>query len=701
MNNTTKANALKNIIRREQSKALFAQLRQVFSERHQGGLSSILIPIGETEEWETIYDQNRIEDKLIERNHKHFGQAQGTPFTVEPLSTILDWSGNTETGEQLLEGTFDISTVDTDEATKIILKNLCADEPEIQHNISVEELTSGFKYWKERTSTSPSGRHLGHYRALLAFPEEKEEGAPPNITDRFYDALHRITNTCIDTNTILPRWQIVVNVLIEKIPGTPRIDKLRVIHLFEADLNLVFGILFNRRMLRQCEKQKLLSPEQWGARSGKCANDPLLIKRLTYETINLTCTDAATFDNDAKSCYDRIVINIAMLICRQCGMNAESTSFLAKFLSDAEYRLKTKLGVSDKGYKNSKECPLFGPGQGNRASPPIWCVISDFIMQLMRKKTNGIDFTDPQVKLQVQRIMDGFVDDTTIWINRFEAQMKNEGGVPITEITELLQNAAQWWERLLFATGGKLELPKCFFYQLQWKFCDEGKPKLMTNAELQTKIEITDSDTATILTINQLEPDEAHKSLGAMIAPTGNMEQEGIRLLTKGRMYAKQLRSYKILPSSTQTSVRAIYLPRMGYTLPICSFTRQELNKIQSAPVNAILQSLGYNCHMPRAVVYGPIRLGGISIPGLYVIQGMEQTIKIIQHVRHRSSLGHMILITLEWSQLVAGVSYNLLQRTSTKIPHMTGSWLQSLRSFLAKSDLTLEIPSLQTIRTR
>ena len=159
-----------------------------------------------------------------------------------------------------------------------------------------------------------------------------------------------------------------------------------------------------------------------GGRKGKRANEPLLMKRLTYETIILTCTDAATFDNDAKSCYDRILINIATLICRNYGLSADSTDFLANFLSDAEYRLKTKLGVSDKGYHNSLEHPLFGPGQGNRASPPIWCVISNYIMKLMNIKTSGITFSDPDTKLMVQHIMDGFVDDTMISINLFEKQ---------------------------------------------------------------------------------------------------------------------------------------------------------------------------------------------------------------------------------------------------------------------------------------
>ena len=79
-------------------------------------------------------------------------------------------------------------------------------------------------------------------------------------------------------------------------------------------------------MMKQCEQREFLSPESWGSRKGRSANDPLLMKKLTYDIIQLTCTDAATFDEDAKSCYDRIVINIAMLICRQCGMDEASTS---------------------------------------------------------------------------------------------------------------------------------------------------------------------------------------------------------------------------------------------------------------------------------------------------------------------------------------------------------------------------------------
>ena len=38
---------------------------------------------------------------------------------------------------------------------------------EISTESAVEQFISGIKIWKETTSTSPSGRHLGHYKAII------------------------------------------------------------------------------------------------------------------------------------------------------------------------------------------------------------------------------------------------------------------------------------------------------------------------------------------------------------------------------------------------------------------------------------------------------------------------------------------------------------------------------------------------------
>ena len=42
--------------------------------------------------------------------------------------------------------------------------------------------------------------------------------------------------------------------MIHKLDGSYNINKLRVIHLFEADYNGLIGILFNRHVLYQAEK---------------------------------------------------------------------------------------------------------------------------------------------------------------------------------------------------------------------------------------------------------------------------------------------------------------------------------------------------------------------------------------------------------------------------------------------------------------
>jgi hypothetical protein len=43
----------------------------------------------------------------------------------------------------------------------------------IDSNISDDDLIDGFKKWKESTSTSPSGQHLGHYKAIVTDPDLK------------------------------------------------------------------------------------------------------------------------------------------------------------------------------------------------------------------------------------------------------------------------------------------------------------------------------------------------------------------------------------------------------------------------------------------------------------------------------------------------------------------------------------------------
>jgi hypothetical protein len=115
-----------------------------------------------------------------------------------------------------------------------------------------------------------------------------------------------ITNLAVSLGTPLQRWEKVHVVKLEKIPGRPIPRRHRNINLYQADLNLLIGIIYGRQMIEAGENQGIFGDEQWGSRRGRSAIDVFLLKHFTYMLMRLTKTNGGTFDNDAKACYNRM-----------------------------------------------------------------------------------------------------------------------------------------------------------------------------------------------------------------------------------------------------------------------------------------------------------------------------------------------------------------------------------------------------------
>jgi len=107
-----------------------------------------------------------MNEALLDYSHNHFATAQGTPFTVEPLSHLLNYNGITKFGRLVSQGRANIAELLLDEATQALLNHLKSKQPnqESSHPLMYEELQNGIKKWPEKTTTSPSGRHLGIYK---------------------------------------------------------------------------------------------------------------------------------------------------------------------------------------------------------------------------------------------------------------------------------------------------------------------------------------------------------------------------------------------------------------------------------------------------------------------------------------------------------------------------------------------------------
>jgi hypothetical protein len=106
------------------------------------------------------------------------------------------------------------------------------------------------KSWKETISTSPSGMHLGHHKTLIKpfLPDNPPPETPPELLElesqhqAIVQAQVDLLNLAIKNQYTYERWHNVVNFLLAKEPGIPRCHKLRVIHLYEADLNALIGM---------------------------------------------------------------------------------------------------------------------------------------------------------------------------------------------------------------------------------------------------------------------------------------------------------------------------------------------------------------------------------------------------------------------------------------------------------------------------
>ena len=61
----------------------------------------------------------------------------------------------------------------------------------ISYEVTEVDFISGFKGWKECTSTSPLGRHLGHYKAMINSPDWKKK---PELCNHMMDFVELMVN---------------------------------------------------------------------------------------------------------------------------------------------------------------------------------------------------------------------------------------------------------------------------------------------------------------------------------------------------------------------------------------------------------------------------------------------------------------------------------------------------------------------------
>ncbi len=193
-----------------------------------------------------------MEDHLIAYCQEHFKEAHGSPYTVPPLSTLLHPDSLTPFGQQVLTGSIDFPSLEVSHHAKLLLQHQKAWKQQHLlrfHTLTFDDMISGFWKWPERTSTSPSGRHLGIYKSLskdanrlqrCKQPPMKQPTATTPAQQPVYDGknmlklIHQLLCMAVQHCHTFDWWRTIWNLFLEKEIGVPKITKLRVLHIVDS-----------------------------------------------------------------------------------------------------------------------------------------------------------------------------------------------------------------------------------------------------------------------------------------------------------------------------------------------------------------------------------------------------------------------------------------------------------------------------------
>jgi len=265
-----------------------------------------------------------MEAKLLEHSQWHFSQANGTLYMQTPLHNLLQYNGLTEFGNQVFHGNIP-QNLEIDPTTRLLLEHqqsLLEPNEETHLPLTFKDLMAGFKKWPERTTTSPSGWHLGIYKSMLKDLPTKEDAKqnPPKLHGlQVMHSIFAMLQIAVKHTHTFQHWCIIWNMYLEKDIRVPKLSRLCTIHLMEADYNLLLKWYAAKGFFKHSERLCQLVDEQGGSQQGCSAISLMCKKVIIYDFLCTTKDKAINVGNNAAVCFDRMIENCQNLSCQQHG----------------------------------------------------------------------------------------------------------------------------------------------------------------------------------------------------------------------------------------------------------------------------------------------------------------------------------------------------------------------------------------------
>lgn len=155
--------------------------------------------------------------------------------------------------------------------------------------------------------------------------------------------------------------------------------------------------------------------------------------------------------------------------------------------------------------------------------------------------------------------------------------------------------------------------------------------------------------------IKRIEPTDTFRSLGVHVTPDGTSKGTFTILQDIALNYASILTGTHVTRQEALTTYIQYILPKLRYQPPLLALTLKQCDTLQSIILKAVLPKLHINHHTARSIVHGPIELGGLALPHIYTMQGVDKLNLLLGHLRLQDRTGQLIHADLSYLQLLSG----------------------------------------------
>ena len=423
------------------------------------------------------------------------------------LDGTFQWTG--QTGDKLLDSV----------EMKVFLQALRrpvsvktkATIPDIDPVISVEDYKSIFNKTKEETASHPP-LHYGHFKVAV----ESDPLLQVNLL---------FMNLPFMFGIPLSRWLQSLHCMIQK-DAEPKITRLRIVQLYEADFNSVLKFVLGRKLMHHADDHGINSPQLYGSRKNKSTHEALITLRVIYDMARLERCHMVSLFNDLKGCYDRIRPALNTITTRRMGCPAEMAVCHARTVRLMKHRVRTAAGLSVDSITWSKEVDPGGVGQGNGAGPQSYHgQLLPQVLAYEQIANQGVAFVNPQGTKTFYQWLIGYVDDNSILL------MVRDETFAVNMMDKLLTEARRCvdiWQKLVVIAGGEIEVRKSCIAIMTW-ILKGGTEQMATSEEAPGTFQLQSLSNPDIKKeLKRLDTNDGERILGVRLALSGSDKDEYI-----------------------------------------------------------------------------------------------------------------------------------------------------------------------------